>query len=138
MRPKKVILLVGADEVGQSVLSYILVTHAYKVVQATSGEQAIELFTSMQVDLVLADVDMHGMNGVELARKLKAIAEHIPIILLGDLEKMADGFPYAYTLLNKNTVSSAELLYRVKLLSVGKKGPKPGFKLRRAAEAQTA
>jgi CheY-like chemotaxis protein len=52
MRPKKVILCVDDNEQDLSVLKFMLATNGYKAVTASTGQDAIVLFGSMQVDLV--------------------------------------------------------------------------------------
>ena len=63
MRPKKVILCVDDNEQELSVLKFMLATNGYRVVSATNGQEAIDIFSEIQVDLVLADHAMPQMNG---------------------------------------------------------------------------
>jgi len=74
MRPKKVILCVDDNEQELSVMSFMLTTNGYRVVSATNGQAAIEIFAGMQVDLVIADFGMPQMNGHQLVNRLKQIA----------------------------------------------------------------
>ena len=53
MRPKKIILCVDDNEQELSVLKFMLSTNGYKVVSASNGQEAIGLFSTNQVDLVL-------------------------------------------------------------------------------------
>ena len=78
MRPKKVILCVDDNEQELSVLTFMLATNGYRVVSATTGQEAIEIFADTAVDLVLADYAMPQMNGNQLIDRLKQIASHIP------------------------------------------------------------
>src|SRR6478672_581627 len=103
MRPKKIILCVNDNEQELSVMSFMLNTNGYRVVPATNGLDAIELFSGMQVDLVLADYTMPQMNGNQLVNRLKQIASHVPMILLGDPQKMGDQLHAADALLHKKT-----------------------------------
>ena len=73
MRPKKVILCVDDNEQELSVLSFMLTTNGYKVIPATSGQEAISLFSQTQVDLVLTDFAMPQMNGHQLVNRLKQL-----------------------------------------------------------------
>jgi CheY-like chemotaxis protein len=84
MRPKKVILCVDDNEQELSVLKFMLATNGYRVVSATNGREAIGIFSENSVDLVLADYSMQQMNGCQLVERLKQIAAHVPMILLGD------------------------------------------------------
>src|SRR5579863_9112919 len=103
MRPKKVILCVDDNEQELSVLKFMLATNGYKVVSASTGQEAIGVFNDIQVDLVLADFAMPQMNGSELVNRLKQIVAHVPMILLGDPQKMGGDLHGADALLaNKN------------------------------------
>src|SRR5208337_1952812 len=53
MRPKKVILCVDDNEQELSVLKFMLATNGYRVVSASTGQEAIGIFAEIQVDLVL-------------------------------------------------------------------------------------
>jgi CheY-like chemotaxis protein len=126
MRPKKVILCVDDNEQELSVLKFMLATNGYRVVSATTGQEAMGVFAGNQVDLVLADYAMPQMNGNQLVNRLKQIAPHIPMILLGDPQKMGGDIHAADALLAKKSCSALELLERVKLMSARKRGPRKG------------
>ncbi|MGD0098121.1 MAG: response regulator [Terracidiphilus sp.] len=126
MRPKKVILCVDDNEQELSVLKFMLATNGYRVVSATNGQDAIQIFAETQVDLVLADHAMPQMNGGQLVERLKRIAAHVPMILLGDPQKMAGEMHAADALLAKKNCSSQELLERIKVMSARKRGPRKG------------
>ena len=126
MRPKKVILCVDDNEQELSVLKFMLATNGYRVISATNGQDAIGIFSENQVDLVLADHAMPQMNGCQLVERLKQIAAHVPMILLGDPQKMAGEMHAADALLAKKNCSSQELLERIKVMSARKRGPRKG------------
>jgi CheY-like chemotaxis protein len=126
MRPKKVILCVDDNEQELSVLSFMLSTNGYRVVSACTGQDAIGIFGQNQVDLVLADFAMPKMNGNQLVDRLKQMAPHIPMILLGDPQKMGGEMHTADALLAKRNCSPQELLERIKVMSVRKRGPRKG------------
>src|ERR1039458_2111915 len=88
MRPKKVILCVDDNEQELSVLKLMLATNGYREVSATNGQEAVGIFARTQVALVLADFAMPQMNGNQLVDRLKQIAAHVPMILLGDPQRM--------------------------------------------------
>lgn len=126
MRPKKIILCVDDNEQELSVLKFMLSTNGYRVVSANNGQDAIGIFADTAVDLVLSDYAMPQMNGDQLVNQLKQIASHIPMILLGDPQKMGDQLHGADALLPKKTCSPQELLERVKIMSARKRGPRKG------------
>ena len=137
MRPKKVILCVDDNEQELSVMSFMLATNGYRVVPATSGQEAIGIFAGMQVDLVLADFAMPQMNGQQLVNRLKQIAGHVPMILLGDPQAMSGTIHAADALLAKKNCSPQELLERIKIMSARKRGPRKGA-LRQAPVTELA
>ena len=126
MRPKKVILCVDDNEQDLSVLSFMLSTNGYRVISANSAQDAIALFTSNPVDLVLADYTLPQMNGNQLVDRLKGIASHVPMILLGDPQRMAGEIHAADALLAKKHCTPQELLERIKVMSARKRGPRKG------------
>jgi CheY-like chemotaxis protein len=126
MRPKKVILCVDDNEQELSVLTFMLTTNGYRVLSAVSGQEALGMFAEHPVDLVLADFGMPHMNGNQLIDRLKQIAQHIPMILLGDPQKMGGDIHAADALLTKRNCTAQELLEKIKLMSARKRGPRKG------------
>lgn len=126
MRPKKIILCVDDNEQELSILKFMLATNGYRVVSANNGQEAIGIFAETPVDLVLTDFSMPQMNGDQLVRRLKQIASHVPMILLGDPQKMGDQMHGADALLAKKNCSPQELLERIKIMSARKRGPRKG------------
>lgn len=126
MRPKKVILCVDDNEQELSVLKFMLSTNGYRVLSASNGREAMEIFAETAVDLVLSDYAMPQMNGDQLVNRLKQMASHIPMILMGDPQKMGDHMHGADALLAKKNCTSHELLERIKVMSARKRGPRKG------------
>jgi len=126
MRPKKVILCVDDNEQDLSVLKFMLATNGYRVVSALNAQEAIGIFAINQVDLVLADFAMPQMNGNQLVDRLKRMAPHVPMILLGDPQRMGSEMHAADALVPKRNYSPQELLERIKLMSARKRGPRKG------------
>jgi two-component system response regulator CpxR len=137
MRPKKVILCVDDNEQELSVLKFMLATNGYRVVSACTGQEAIGIFAANQVDLVLTDFAMPQMNGSQLVDRLKQIGPHVPMIMLGDPQKMGGEMHAADVLLAKKNCSPQELLERIKMMSARKRGPRKGS-LRLAHETELA
>jgi CheY-like chemotaxis protein len=126
MRPKKIILCVDDNEQELSVMKFMLDINGYKVAAAINGQEAIAIFSSTAVDLVVADQSMPQMSGGQLVERLKQIAPHIPMILLGDLQRSAGEIHGADLLLAKKQCSPQELLERIKIMSTRKRGPRKG------------
>ncbi len=53
----------------------------YEVFSAYNGEEALTLFEQNPPDLVVLDINMPGMNGIEVLRKMKEINSGLPVIL---------------------------------------------------------
>jgi DNA-binding response OmpR family regulator len=66
------------------------------------------------------------MNGNQLVDRLKQIASHVPMILLGDPQKMECQMHAADALLAKKNCTAQELLERIKVMSARKRGPRKG------------
>ena len=138
MRPKKVILCVNDNEQELSVMTFMLSTNGYRVLPATNGPDALNLFAENPVvDLVLADHAMPQMNGNQLVNRLKQIASHVPMILLGDPQAMGGQIHLADAMLAKKQCSPQELLERIKIMSARKRGPRKGT-IRHAIVAELA
>jgi two-component system, OmpR family, response regulator CpxR len=127
MRPKKVILCVDDNEQDLSVLKFMLNTNGYRVLAATNGDDAIALFGDNLVDLVLADFNMPQMNGNQLVVKLKQLATHVPMMLLGDPQKLNGQIHAADAFVGKKSCSPQELLEHIKRMSARKRGPRKGM-----------
>ena len=138
MRPKKIILCVDDNEQELSVLKFMLATNGYRVVSANNGQEAIGIFADLAVDLVLSDFSMPQMNGDQLVNRLKQIASHVPMILLGDPQKMGDQLHSADALLAKKNCTPQELLERIKVMSARKRGPRKGTTRMAPAELAVA
>ena len=126
MRPKKIILCVDDNEQDLSVLKFMLATNGYRVASATSAEEAMRIFAEIPVDLVLSDHGMPQISGGQLVDRLKQMAPHVPMILLGDPQRMAAGAHAADALLPKKNCSAQDLLERIKVMSARKRGPRKG------------
>src|SRR3954453_4126436 len=75
------ILLVDDEQPIQKLLSYPLQKEGYEVVPATDGEQALESFDREHFDLVVLDVMLPKVDGLEVCRRLRARSS-VPIIML--------------------------------------------------------
>ena len=76
------ILLVDDEQPIQTLLSFPLQRDGYEVVQAADGREALERFDEQIFDLVVLDVMLPRMDGLEVCRRLRAKGETVPIIML--------------------------------------------------------
>src|SRR3954466_12031974 len=75
------ILLVDDEHSIQTLLSYPLRKDGYEVVQASDGREALARFGESTFDLVVLDVMMPRLDGLEVCRRLRARSS-VPIIML--------------------------------------------------------
>ena len=78
----KTVLCVDDERIGLRVRKIMLEGHGFNVLTATSGEQGLSLLAENQVDLVILDYYMPGMNGGEVAAEVRRRNPGIPIIFL--------------------------------------------------------
>jgi putative two-component system response regulator len=76
------ILVVDDDDWIRDILERILLRHQYQVFTAPSAEAAWELLRFSSYDLIISDMMMTGMNGLELTARVRQVYPHIPIILI--------------------------------------------------------
>ncbi len=93
--PQATILIVDDEELNRDGLARRLQRHGYEVVAAPSGREAIELLGGRRFDLVLLDIMMPGMNGLEVLKFLRRVDSliELPIIMVtakGESEDMVE------------------------------------------------
>jgi CheY-like chemotaxis protein len=78
------ILLVDDNEVNLKLAQEILVASGYEVRTAVRGEQAIEMASARRPDLILLDIRLPDIDGLEVLRRLRALPEikDVPIVAM--------------------------------------------------------
>lgn len=76
------VLCVDDELIGLKVRKILLERSGYRVLTAPNGSAGLELFTNEPIDCVVLDYSMPGMNGGEVAAKMRQVKPHIPILLL--------------------------------------------------------
>jgi len=89
------ILIVDDEKNYPLILSAVLQDVGYETLTANSGMEALEILNhaNADVDLVLTDMKMPVMDGIELLEKIKAINPHVPVIMMtayGTVEKAVE------------------------------------------------
>lgn len=89
--PETRILVVDDEKEIADLIEIYLVSDGYKVLKANNAEEGLELLEKEEVHLVLLDIMMPGMNGLEMCKKIRE-TNNIPIIMLSakstDLDKI--------------------------------------------------
>jgi len=83
------LLLIDDEDGIRKVLSISLKSDGYDVATAASGQQGIDLFQKEFFPIVLTDIKMPGMDGIEVLRKIKEINPEVEVIVItghGDME----------------------------------------------------
>ncbi|MFN8186472.1 MAG: response regulator transcription factor [Gaiellales bacterium] len=76
------ILLVDDEESVQKLLTYPLEREGYRVIQARTGEEALERFDGGEIDLIVLDLMLPKVDGLEVCRRVRAQSATVPIIML--------------------------------------------------------
>lgn len=75
------VLVVDDEPQIRRVLRTTLTSQGYAVIEARSGDEALEAIRGEQVDLILLDLNMPGRSGIEVCREIRASGD-VPIIML--------------------------------------------------------
>jgi len=87
------ILIVDDEKNYPPVLGAILEEEGYETLAANSGPEALEVLKNADVDLVLTDMKMPGMDGIELMERVKRLDPDLPVIMMtahGTVEKAVE------------------------------------------------
>lgn len=88
----KVILIVEDEPRNLTLLRDLLQVSGYSTIEATDGEKGVELAKASKPDLILMDIQMPKMDGLEATRMLKADAttSNIPVLALSSYAMKGD------------------------------------------------
>jgi CheY-like chemotaxis protein len=92
MNGPAMILIVEDNEANRLLAGAVLEREGYRVEMAGNAEEALQKLANGSPDLILMDVQMPGMDGLTLTRRLKGDARtaHIPVVALTALAMMGD------------------------------------------------
>ena len=88
----RTILVAEDSEVTRTLVTGILSNLGYRILQAEDGQQALEMLQDYRVDLLMTDIQMPRMSGLELLKNVRAdvALEGLPVIMLSTLGSAAD------------------------------------------------
>lgn len=113
------ILVVDDDRDSRDLLQHLLAREGYIAIAADGGPAALEILREHEIDVILLDVMMPGMDGFAVCRELKRAAHtaDLPVILLtalDDLDARLAGMRLGVSEFLTKPVNKAELCLRVK------------------------
>lgn len=89
---KKRLLLVDDNDMILKLYRYEFEEEGYDVDITRNGGEAIEQFRKNPPDLVILDINMPGMNGIEVLRQMKEVSPGLPIILCSAYQEYKQDF----------------------------------------------
>ncbi len=78
----KKILVVEDSQTCRYLIQFMLTQEGYTVIEANNGEEGVELALQEKPDLVLMDIQLPGIDGMEAARRIRTAGQDIPIVAL--------------------------------------------------------
>ena len=133
------ILIVDDEKNYPPILSAVLEEEGFETLTANSGEQALEMLTHSEIDLVLTDMKMPSMDGIQLLDKIKTKDADLPVIMMtahGTVEKAVEAMQKgAYNYILKPFENESLVLYVNKAISLFRV-VKENRQLREAVESQ--
>lgn len=117
--PSSAILIVDDNPQNLQVLGKVLKDNKYEIEFAISGDAALDWLNTRQFDLILLDINMPGMNGFEVCRKIRSnpVLNNVPVIFLSaesERESILKGFEFGAQDYITKPFDSRELLVRVR------------------------
>jgi DNA-binding response OmpR family regulator len=98
----QIVVLCIDDEPNILMLRKLLLSIAgYDVLTADNTQDALDIFSDNKVDLVITDQLLPGLSGTEIAREMKRIKPHVPIILFTGLVDVPAKVDYIDLVLTK-------------------------------------
>jgi two-component system, OmpR family, response regulator len=76
------VLLVEDDDDNRELMAEVLSASGYHVLSASSGQEGLKTLSEHSIDVVVTDVGMPGMGGLEMAKAAKAIAPTVPVVIV--------------------------------------------------------
>ena len=78
------VLLVEDDELVRGTYTDALTLHGHQVTAVPSGNRALEVFGEGGIEIVVTDLSMAGISGLDVAREIDRLDPSVPVILISD------------------------------------------------------
>ncbi len=90
MNEKRVILVVEDEHTISNFICRALNANDYKAIPAASGQEAVSLFFSHGPDLVLLDLGLPDMDGMEVLQELSGLPQETPVIIISARDRESE------------------------------------------------
>ena len=133
------ILIVDDERNYLLILRAVLEEEGYEVLTASNGQDALEIQKTADLDLILTDMKMPGMDGIQLLENIKVVDSDLPVIMMtahGTIDKAVEAMQkgaYSYIL---KPFDNERLIIYVKKATAMFQVVKENRRLRDAAESQ--
>ncbi|MFO7964275.1 MAG: response regulator [Desulfobacterales bacterium] len=91
------LLLIDDEKLSVEVMGISLRSDGYEVLTASSGEEGLDVFDRESPDIVITDIKMPGMDGIEVLKRIKARSDTAEVIIItghGDVENAIEALKY--------------------------------------------
>lgn len=132
LKRREQVLVVEDDVESCELLGTVLHEAGYSIDLAHDGEEALELASRRRPDIVVSDLQMPGMSGIDLTREMHSADPHLPVVLTTGVENTQDVLTaaegYGAVACLKKPIDLDQLLWLVeKALAVSRqRGRRPG------------
>ncbi len=119
------IISIDDDPSITKLLSILLGSYGLKVITANSGKQGIELVRAEMPDLVLLDIMMPEMNGIEVCKVIRTFSD-VPVLAfsaLGDRQEVARAMEAGFNGFLEKPASGDILVANIEKLTAGRANP---------------
>lgn len=90
MSEKRLILVVEDERTISNFICRALTANDYKAMSATTGKEALSLFFSHRPDLVLLDLGLPDMDGLDVLKELSGLPQEVPVIIISARDRESE------------------------------------------------
>ncbi len=90
MNEKRLILVIEDEHAISNFICRALAANDYKAIPASSGKEGLSLFFSHSPDLVLLDLGLPDMDGMEILQELSGLPQEVPVIIISARDRESE------------------------------------------------